>query len=569
MIEKLSIKNYLIIKEIEIEFSEGLNILTGETGAGKSIILDALSMILGERADYSLIKEGQEKLVVEAYLNLKNKNIVDLLIDILPEESDPGEFIILRREILKKGISRNFINDIPVNISDMKRLGDEIIDIHSQNEHQSLLNKDTHQEILDDFSNKVILFNDYKREFEILRDKIKVYEELNSRKKELLSKKSFLNFELKEINNLNLYEDEDIIIENELTKMENAEDITLALNSAVNLLYDNDSNALNQINSSLKELKKILSFDKNMEKIIEDLENAEVLVKESSEYLIRYINEIDFDSQKIEQLRNRLSSIMLIKKKYNLTVNDLILKAVKLQEELTVAENFDYEAEQILKKINEQKEIVFKTAKSISDLRQKKAKELEKEINSLFKEIGLESSEFKVEIKSINGNENDLYSVKKGKEYLKLGKNGYDEIEFLIKTNKGSDFAPLRKSASGGEVSRIMLAIKTALSENSNIPVMIFDEIDSGISGRIAQKVGKILKKLSLTHQIICITHLPQIAAMSTKHFHVNKTELNGLTTAIIKSLSLEEKINEVAKLLSGEKITESSKKSALELIKG
>lgn len=569
MIEKLIIKNYLIIKEAEIDFSEGLNILTGETGAGKSVILDALSMILGERADYSLIKEGQEKLIVEAFISLKSKKLKNLLKEILSDEEEFSETLILRREILKKGISRNFVNDVPVNISDMKKLGDNIVDIHSQNEHQSLLNRDTHLEILDNYCGKPDLINEYKNEFGVFRNYVKKYENLILKKEDLISRKSFIDFQLKEINSLSLSEGEDAKLENDLKKMENSEDISLALNSSLNFLFDDEKNALSLINYSVKELKKASEFDPSLIKIVEDLENAEILVKESAASLNNYRSSIDFNPALIEEIRDRLSKISFLKRKYNLTLSELISKAEELSEELNIADNFDFEADQLLQKLNNQKIKILNLANKISSLRIKKSAELEKGINLLLNEIGLESAEFKVEFKFNTGDEKDIYSVKNKKEYIKLSAYGIDETEFLIKTNKGSEFSPLRKSASGGEISRIMLAIKTVLSGNSDIPVLIFDEIDAGISGRIAQKVGKILKKLSETHQIICITHLPQIAAMSLKHFNVSKSDINGFTTAQIRILSKEEKIIEVAKLISGEKITDNSRKSAMELIKG
>ncbi len=584
MIEKLFIRNYLIIKEAEIDFSKGLNILTGETGAGKSIILDAISMLLGERADYSLIKKDEDKLVVEGNFSFKNnKKLKNFLKNIQDEEGNENfpengntefnEHIILRRELFRKGVSRNFINDSPVNISDMKKFGDLIIDIHSQNEHQSLLDKETHIEILDNFINNKALFSRYSAEFENLKKLINSFKELYSKKEELASKRSFLDFQLKEINNVNLSPDEDRELENEIKKLENTETISLALNSSLKVLSEDESNARSFISIALKELKKVAEFDKSFEKIIEDLENSYILVKESSESLLSYDADLSFDNTGIDQLRDRMSSISHLKKKFGLTVNELISKSEKLTEELNFADNFDYEIEQLRKKINSEKEETGKSAKSISELRLKKSKELENKINKLLKEIGLESAEFKVEIKNIparlteQAEEEDFYSVKNGKELLKIVHSGFDNVEFLIKTNKGSDFTPLKKSASGGEISRIMLAIKTVLSEKDDIPILVFDEIDAGISGRIAQKVGKMLHSLSESHQIICITHLPQIAAMSDKHFHVSKKDEKGVTSAFIKNLTEEEKITEVAKLISGEKVTEAATKSAIELI--
>lgn len=568
MIESLYIKNYLIIKEAEINFNKGLNILTGETGAGKSIILDALSLILGERADYSKIKKNEDKLIVEGHFNFKkNNNIKELLNNILPDEDTDTGSVILRRELLRKGVSRNFINDNPVNISDMKKFGDMIIDIHSQNEHQSLLNKETHIDILDNYCLSSGKLSEYKILYEHLKELIKDYSDLAFKKDELTAKKSFIDFELKELNNINISPGEDSELENELNKLENTEEISIGIETALRAIHEDDNNAGALLNLTIKELKKISEFDKYIEKIILDLESSYILLKESSDSLNSYRDQLSFDNERIEYVRNRLSDINHLKKKFGMNTDELILKAESLQKELIFADNFDYELEKLHNNINEQKKVVLNNAQELSDIRKKRSGELEKKINAVLKEVGLEGAEFKVSIYNISGSHSDINSIKAGKEFIKPGIKGFNEVEFLIKINKGSDFTPLQKSASGGEISRIMLAIKAVISEKDRIGILVFDEIDAGISGRIAQKAGKLLKALSKTHQIICITHLPQIAAMSDRHFHVSKKEDNNETLAGIKDLNDEEKLLEVAKLISGEKVTDASKKSALELI--
>lgn len=571
MIESLYIKNYLIIKEAEIKLDRGLNILTGETGAGKSIILDALALILGERADYSKIKKDEDKLIVEGHFNFeKNNDINKIIKELFPDEDPENGNIILRRELNRKGTSRNFINDSPVNISDMKKFGDAIIDIHSQNEHQFLLNKDTHIEILDNFALKNDISESYHDSFIKLKELVANYKDLEAKKDELITKRNFLDFELKEINNVNLSPGEDNELENELKRLENTEVISESTVNAMKLLYEDDSNAGGLIKSAVKELSKISEYDDELKKIISDLENAGILVKESSDFLISYLDKLNFDADRTEKVRNRLSDITHLKKKYGLSLEELMLKAENLQKEFNFADNFDFEIEKLLKEISELRKEVFKKGKDISDIRRKGAVVLAKNINKILNEVGLEGAEFKVSIENVKGDD-DLLSSGTGKENVKLTQNGFDTAEFQIKINKGSDFSPLQKSASGGEISRIMLAIKTVLSEKDNIGILVFDEIDAGISGRIAQKTGKVLKALSKTHQIICITHLPQIAAMSDRHFHVSKTEdkERNETVAGIKTLNEKEKITEVAKLLSGENVTEASSKSAIELIKG
>lgn len=566
MIEKLFIKNYLIIKEAEINFSAGLNILTGETGAGKSIILDALGMILGERADYSLIRKDSDKMVIEGYFDFKdNKKVKDLLknLEIEQENQNENSYIIIRRDLLKRGISRNFINDVPVNISDLKELGNIIIDIHSQNEHQSLLNKETHIEILDQYIGSEKLLEKYRTSFSELKESIANYEELISKKDELAERKEFLEFQLKEINNINPLENEDEELETELNKMENSEEISTALVTSLNFLYESDTNVISELSSSIKELKKIIKFDSTLEENIKILEESLVNVKEVSNSLISYNENINFDAERIETIRDRLGSLTFLKKKYRLSVNDIIEKAKEIGKELNIAENFDYETEQAEKKIGEKRVEAYKISKEISDIRKKKSKELEKNVTAILKEVGLESAEFKVNFDSYKSSGESLFAENK----VLLTSTGFDDIEFFIKTNKGSDFSPLKKSASGGEISRVMLAIKSVLSDSDEIEILVFDEIDAGISGKTADKVGKVLKKLSKSHQIISITHLPQIASQSDSHYFVSKKDSNKETIAEIKQLSAEEKVLEIAKLLSGDKVTDSGIKSAKELI--
>ena len=562
MIEKLFIKNYLIIKEAEINFSSGLNILTGETGAGKSIILDALGMILGERADYSLIRKDSDKMIIEGYFDFKDNKRVKALLKGLEIENENG-YIIIRRDLLKKGISRNFINDVPVNISDLRELGNIIIDIHSQNEHQSLLNKETHIGILDQYLKNEDLLEKYRKSYSDLKESINSYEELLSKKDELAERKEFLEFQLKEINDINPVENEDEDLNTELNKMENSEEISTSLISSIDHLYEADINVIKELSSSIKELKKILKFDTSLEENIKILEESLVNVQEVSTSLISYNENINFDAERIEQIRDRLGNLNFLKKKYRLSVNDIIEKAKEIGKELNIAENFDYETEQAANKIKDKRADTYKIAKEISDIRKKKSKELEKNITSILKEVGLESAEFKVNFESYKSAEENLFTENK----LQLTSTGFDDIEFFIKTNKGSDFSPLKKSASGGEISRVMLAIKSVLSDSDEIEILVFDEIDAGISGKTADKVGKVLRKLSKSHQIISITHLPQIASQSDSHYFVSKKDSNKETIAEIKQLNEEEKILEVAKLLSGDKVTDAGITGAKELI--
>jgi DNA repair protein RecN (Recombination protein N) len=568
VLEKLFIKNYLIIKEAELTFSKGLNILTGETGAGKSIILDALGLILGYRADYSIIKDENVKLVIEGHFDFSKSNTVIPFLrekQLSLDDRNSG-YVIIRRELNKKGISRNFINDTPVTTTDLRELGDLIIDIHSQNEHQSLLRKETHCEFLDNFLKDNSIVNDYYTKYKEYKEITEKYEYLILKKDELLEKKSYIDFQLKEINNVNPIPNEDEELEAELNKMENSEDISISLMNSINYLYENENNVLSWLSLSVKEVKRAAKYDAGLEKVISTLEENYLSLKNSTEEIRDYINSINFDPQVIDHVRNRLGQITFLKKKYNLKLGELINKAKDLTEQLNLTENVDQEIEKLQKELSGKQIELFSSAENLSKERKIANKALEKKVNSYFKEVGLESAEFKTQIEPVLAKEENNFSYKKGKTLFKITDSGIDDIEFLIKANKGSDFSPLRKTASGGEISRIMLSLKASLSGKDNIPILVFDEIDAGISGRVAGKVGKLLHDLSRTHQIISITHLPQIAAMSDNHYYVSKKDNKNETIAEINSLKEEDVINEVARLLSGERITEASKVTAREL---
>ncbi|MCB0724417.1 MAG: DNA repair protein RecN [Ignavibacteriae bacterium] len=567
MIEKLYIKNYLIIKEAEIEFDKGLNILTGETGAGKSIILDALSMILGERADFSLIRSNSDKLIIEGSFDFRrNKEVRDFLVS--KELDDNDGYVIIRRELNQKGTSRNFINDTPIQLSDLKEFGDIIIDIHSQNEHQSLLKKETHIKILDNFIGPNDVFPEYSGLFEEYKVLVNEYMELTRRKDELIEKRDVIEFQLREINNVNPVKGEEPELENELSKVENVENIAQSIDTVLKILYDDEQSVYPSVSIALKELKDAVKYDSDLGKLSEDLESSYITIKEVSNFLNNYKSGINFDPVRVEQIRDRLGSLNFLKKKYNMSVDELVDKAEVLSKELDMTENYDYELGKLKKRVEAQKDDVYKRAVELSKIRKKSSIELEKDVNTYLNEVGLESAEFKIDISNvIAGDEQENFSYLVKNEKIVLSKSGIDNVEFLVKINKGSDFTPLRKSASGGEISRIMLAIKASLSGRDHVPILVFDEIDAGISGRIAGKVGRVMKKLANSHQIISITHLPQIAAMSERHFLIEKVDKDDETVTNIKTLSEDEKVQEVAKLISGEKVTEAAEKSARELI--
>jgi DNA repair protein RecN (Recombination protein N) len=583
MLEKILIKNYLLLKDIEINFSGGFNIITGETGTGKSILINALGLLFGERADYQIISRNKEKMIIEGVIKKTNNNkkaIDEFIKNNSLEDSNAG-YLIIRRELYTKGYSRSFVNDSPANVNDLKTLGDEIVDIHSQNEHQSLLKKEIHIELLDRYLEKLsggkTGFKDklvkYKEGFVKLVQLDKDLNEFYSKKDDLENKRTFLEFQLKEISEVNPKPNEDDELEKELKSIENAEVIQQNLSSAYKSLYEESGSVVERIKYIEKELDKIKEFNKDIPALLNDVSASSNVLNEISRQVNNILSNLSYDPVRIEEIRERLYKLQFIKKKYGGSLDEAIKLKENLEKDLSLLDNFDETISKLEKEINLLKENLFKEAEILSKSRKEASKTLESEVKKILNEVGFENAEFKTEaspqapLQRRGDEETDRFNVKTKGGFVRLTERGIDDVEFLVKINKGDDFSSLRKTASGGEVSRIMLALKTVLADADKTDVLIFDEIDTGISGRIAQKVGRVLKKLSEYRQVISITHLAQIAALAEEHFLVEKESGSDKTETRIKKLNKDEKVIEVAKLLSGEKVTDSSIKSAKELI--
>ncbi|MBI2428541.1 MAG: DNA repair protein RecN [Ignavibacteriales bacterium] len=566
MLRSLLIKNYALIEEISVEFSSGLTIITGETGAGKSILVDALGLLLGERASTEMIRSGAEKAIVEGLFVVKmNVRVADIL---RSNENDVTDEIIVRREVTNKGQSRCFINDSPVNVSMLKEIGDALVDLHGQHEHQSLLHPETHIDFLDDFGG-------YEKELETYRVSYRQLAELTSRKRELQeqedqlkAKKSLFEFQIKEIDAVNPQAGEEEHLEAELKILENTEKLNELTGGIHQILYESESSTRDSLVKARKMLDQLAEIDATFADAVHELKSAEVIVDEISKQVQNYASRIEFNPDRLEVIRERLGALTMLKKKYGGTLDVLIAYRQKIGDEFKFAENFEGEIAKLEKEIESFRNDCGTKAGILTQRRKENSKKLEKEIIASLAELGIQKAKFETTInqRRVENNTNAL-AVKIGSSLYEATSDGVDHVEFFLSTNVGEDAKSLVKVASGGEVSRIMLALKSALAQSDKTPLLIFDEIDTGVSGRIGQSVGLSLKKLSKHHQVIAITHLPQIAGLADTHFAVEKTEANKKTSTRLRLLENEERIKEVAKLLSGENITEAGLKSAKELM--
>ncbi|NWG29439.1 MAG: DNA repair protein RecN [Ignavibacteriaceae bacterium] len=563
MLKTFEVKDYALIEHISVEFGSGLNIITGETGAGKSILIDAMSLLLGERASTEVVRKGAHKSFVEGIFNVKgNKKVKSLL-----EENDVDftDELIIRREISLKGSNRCFINDTPVNLNLVKDIGNLLVDLHGQHEHQSLLRTETHIDYLDEFGDYQELLHQYKKVFLELIAKENELKELQEKESTIKEKKDFYSFQIKEIDAFSPQEDEEEKLIEELKILENSEKLAEMTSEIYQLIYESD----NSVQTSLSKIKSLLyklnEIDKTFSEALNESESALAQIADISNFIRSYNSKINLDQEEVEEKRQRLGAINLLKKKYGGSVKSILDYRKKIGEEFELAENFSGKINQLSENIVELRKSAGTFAKNLSKKREQAAKLVKKGIEETLKELGIQYPQF--ETKIINAQTEENNRVFLDGKYFTATSKGIDEVEFFISTNPGEDLKPLAKVASGGEVSRIMLSLKSTLAKNDKLPLLIFDEIDVGVSGKIAQKVGKALKNLSTYHQVISITHLPQIAGFADHHFSIEKVTQDKRVISSIKKLPESERITEIARLLSGEKITQASLNSARELI--
>ncbi len=581
MLKSLIIRNYALIESVEIEFENGLNILTGETGAGKSIIIDALSLILGDRASSDVVRKGSNKTIVEGFFGMAENDKIKTLLK--QNKIELQDDLILRREVSVKGQSRCFVNDSPVPLTVLKEIGDYLVDLHGQHEHQSLLRSETHISLLDEFGSLDKLVDEYRESYDRLSLLFMEFRSLSLKEKELKEKRDLYEFQIKEIDAVDPHAGEEINLENELRILENSEKLFEATSQLYHSLYEGEPALQNQENiggqsvydlllKARNQLEDLAEIDNAFEDIKNECASAAAIVGELTKFIQSYNSKIEFNPDQLEQIRERLGQITLLKKKYGGSLDVVIEHRKKIGKEFVMAENFESEIRKLSEYIDLERKVCSDAAQRLSTKRRELVGKISKSVCTELIKLGIANVQFDVKIENrtlgkIDSKVNSAY-VKLGRDFYDATQNGIDFIEFFLSTNIGEDLKPLAKVASGGEISRIMLALKTILAKADRLPLLVFDEIDVGISGRIAQAVGKSMKSLSQFHQVIAITHLPQIAGFADCHFAVEKSETRQRTSSTIRKLNEEERIQEIARLLSGEEVTEASLNGARELIR-
>lgn len=565
MLTHLHIKNYALIESLSIEFAPTLNIISGETGAGKSILIGALGLVLANRADASVIRQGEHKCVVEAIFNLKGATLVKQLMQ--EYELDEAEEITIRREINQVGKSRAFINDTPVNLQVLKQITTYLVDFNGQDEDQQLMHPAEQLRMLDIYGGMA----QEREKFKLLYDKILILEqEIDNRKKEAVQNRQnidFLTFQLDEFVNAHLSVEELPRIESELETLENAGKIAEAINFATQNLYENEESASFVVRTCQQRLDKISQYNAIIQEGVTELTSIRYALEEVNTKLRTFLDSLEPDAKRQEFLNKRIDSYYTLMRKYNVaTIEELIDKQNQLQIQLDAILNFDEQIEGLLK----EKEVLCAQASVLAELlyqkRKKSAEKLSKEIEDNLKKVGISSP--KLVVQSYINQQPDGWVVLEGKSY-KPQPYGIDSVIFLLSTNIGIQPGPIHKIASGGEIARVMLALKASLADKMHLPTLIFDEIDSGVSGEVALKVGKLLENISAKHQILSITHLAQVASRGEHHFFVYKDNKNKQPTTKIRKLTYEERVAEIAKIIAGSQITESARQNAIELLKG
>ena len=551
MLQQLYIKNFTLIDELDIELHPGFSVITGETGAGKSIILGAIGLLLGQRADSKSIKQGADRCVIEAHFDLSRYDLKPFF-DENDIEYDDHDTII-RRELTAAGKSRAFINDTPVALTMLKELGDQLMDVHSQHQNLLLNKQDFQLNVVDILANDSKELEDYQQCFANYQQKMK---ELNQLREEIERNKQnadFLQFQYDELEAAQLVEGEQEELEQQSETMSHAEDIKTALYEADNALNGDESGVVSQVKSAYNALNGISKVMPKTAELTERLDSCRIELKDIADEVSQLLERTDFNPAELDNINNRLDRLYELEKKYHVeTVEELIQQRDDLKLKLSHIENSDEAVSEMEKEVAKLRSLCVHRAETISTMRRATADNMRSQLAQRLEQLGMPHARFDVSITK-----------------TELGKNGQDSISFLFSANTSTPLQPVSQVASGGEIARVMLSLKAMISGAVKLPTIIFDEIDTGVSGKIAEKMAQIMQEMGRTErQVISITHLPQIAALGSHHYRVSKEETKNGTVSHMTELNNEERITEIAQMLSGSDISDAAIQNAKELLK-
>ena len=552
MLTHIHIWNFAIVEQLDIEFDAGLTVLTGETGAGKSILLDALNLALGDRADTSVIRHGNDKAEISVTFSLHD--CPGAIAWLAEHEMQSEDECIIRRTISRNGPSKAFINGIPATVQQLRELGEMLVDLHGQHEHQSLLQRDIQRRLLDDYADHKNLLQQVASSYDKWLTLQEQWQRLSSANQDRDSRLELLRYQVQELESLNLQAGETGELEAEHKRLANASHLLQTVQQVLGLLEENDDSAVHQaLNQSHGDISDLARVDAQLQPIAELLNNAIIQVQETISELRHYADNLELDPDRLQEVEQRINAMHTLSRKHRVDAEELVNLLPTLQQERDDLEQADIKLDGLQKQIQQAKEAFTKSAAKLSQSRKKTAKQLSEKISDAMQSLSLQGGKFEAQLEPL--------------PEARWNAQGCEQIEFLVSANPGQPVKPLTKVASGGELSRISLAIQVITAQAARIPTLIFDEVDVGIGGRVAEIVGLQLRALGQHRQVVCVTHLPQVAALGHHHLQVSKQTGKDTTVTEIKQLDNQQRIDEVARMLGGIEITDQTLSHAKEMI--
>ncbi len=562
MLNLLKIKNIALIDELQLEFAKGLNLLTGETGSGKSIIVDSLGALTGDRVSSDLIKEGEQNAQIEGLFNVfSNENLQEIFDESGIELENTAEIdLIVRRELAISGRNRIFVNNQLVTQTFLKKIGVFLVDIHGQGEQATLFSPATHLEMLDEYANLQGLRKNVAEKHKELADIQREIKNLRADEAQKLQLLDILQFQVDEIKKVNLKIGENESLEEEKRRLNNVEKLTTLSDEAYLLLYENEEAVISTLGKAAQRITELAEYESSFREYTENLQTAQAVLEDLAFAVRDFRGSLEFSPERLEEIENRLAEIARLKRKYGGSVESVLEHFAESEERLKNIETAELREKELQKKLQKAREQYVVIASELHEKRTKTAQKFEKEIEENLKQVSLEKARFEVRI--------DAPDVQDENAVKSFTAKGFDQIEFYFSANPGESVKPIAKVASGGEASRLMLILKTTAKLSEFEKAMVFDEIDTGIGGRVAEAVGLKLKELAKTQQVLCVTHQPQVASLADQHFLVEKETVKNRTKISVKELDENEKIEEIARMLTGKEITATARQHAREMLR-